>query len=94
MIAHTLKTDSPVFDAMLRGDKDFDVRPDDRGFKIGDMVVLLDHYPDANVFSGRAMTRLIKYILKGGQYGIEPGYVVLGLAPAACEIDAPKGLRG
>lgn len=81
---HKLKCPTPYYTAIVRGEKRFDVRRDDRGFQKGDHV-LLEQYeagvgyicdPEDNVpFS---VERKIQYILTGGQYGIEPGYVVLG----------------
>lgn len=84
MTQHKLKCWTPYYNAIVSGDKKFDVRRDDRGFQKGDFV-LLEQYevgvgyvcdPDDNVpFS---VERKIQYILTGGQFGIEPGYVVLG----------------
>ena len=82
---HTLKCWSPYWDAISNGEKNFDVRRDDRGFQKGDTVILQKFDPskpgyvrtywDNTPFEVR---RKIKYILTGGQFGIEPGYVVLG----------------
>ena len=33
--------------------------------------------------TGREAQYVITYVLTGGQFGIEPGYVVLGLGPVA-----------
>ena len=87
MVEHKLKCWPQYFDAIKRGDKPFEVRRDDRGFQKGDVLVLQKYDPVA----GRYMRPLpgrpeewelrlkITYILTGGQFGIEPGYVVLGL---------------
>jgi hypothetical protein len=83
-IVHKLKCWTPYYQAALAGDKKFEVRRDDRGFQKGD-VVKLEQYepgvgyvcdPDDNI--PYSFEREIKYILTGGQFGIEPGYVVLG----------------
>lgn len=84
-VTHELKCDPPAFDAVDRGDKNFEVRRDDRGFQKGDTVVLKKFDRSKNRFvnddwgNTATVKRKIKYILTGGQYGIEPGYVVLAL---------------
>lgn len=81
-VTHELKTWPAYFDAVQRGEKTFEVRRDDRGFQKGDVVRLRCWIPGA-VTSGRyrgdEITLQISYVLTGGQFGIEPGYVVLGL---------------
>ncbi len=92
MTTHTLKTEAPYFDAVERGEKTFEVRRDDRGFQRGDKVILermhdesswnLDSSADPQIFT-------VGWILTGGQFGIEPGYVVFSLEPA--KQDQQKG---
>lgn len=87
MVEHKLKCWPQYFDAIERGEKPFEVRRDDRGFQKGDRLLLqrtregsnhlVDYDLDGNV--RRELRRRITYILTGGQFGIEPGYVVLGL---------------
>lgn len=85
---HTLKCWTPYFDAIARGDKNFEVRRDDRGFQKGDILILEKYDQDKHryVYSGTdimakpyAIRCVIKYILTGGQLGVEPGYVVMGI---------------
>lgn len=88
MQEHVLKTWPNYFDAVKRGEKPFEVRKDDRGFQKGDVLVLQRTDPDRihmvdTDFRGEVkhvLRRRISYVLTGGQFGIEPGYVVLGLA--------------
>lgn len=88
MQEHTLKMWPTCFDAVKRGDKPFTVRRDHRGFQRGDVVVFHQTCEDAlhrveYDFNGEVkhtLRRKITYVLTGGQLGIEPGYVVLGLA--------------
>ena len=81
---HKLKCWTPYYRAILAGEKKFDVRRDDRGFQKGDYVQLEQYEPgqgyvcdpDDNI--PYSFEKKIEYILTGGQFGIEPGYVVLG----------------
>lgn len=88
---HELKTLAPYWDALRTGEKTFEVRRDDRGFQRGDTVALhrmsddrpsqYDSGPSHDPRYGykRTLRFTITYILTGGQLGIEPGYVVMGL---------------
>ena len=86
-VTHELKTLAPYWDAVNRGEKTFEVRRDDRGYRKGDVLKLHrlrsdmpTHYDMDDEFQKRTITKRITYILTGGQLGIEPGYVVLGLS--------------
>jgi hypothetical protein len=78
---HRLKTWVPYFAAVTDGVKPFEVRRDDRGFQRGDRVRLVEvsQPRDGMIPTGREAEYEITYVLTGGQFGIEPGYVVLGL---------------
>lgn len=76
---HELKTWPSYFNAIINGMKTFEVRKADRPFKLGDTLLLREFNPNTNEYTGACVTREISYILPGGQFGIESGYVVLGL---------------
>lgn len=97
---HILKCRPQYWRAVESGDKNFEVRRDDRGFQRGDILVLRRTRPESpysfelaagaqpDPVSGKwieaqfhDLRRRITYVLTGGQFGIEPGYVVIGLAP-------------
>lgn len=77
-MTHNLKTLPEYWHAVKRGEKTFEVRKDDRGFQVGDTLRLFcgvsQQYMEREYSDYR-----ITYMLPGGQFGIEPGYVVLGL---------------
>ncbi len=75
-MTHTLKTDQPYFDAVRAGLKSFEVRFNDRDFQVGDTVILSKPNGDTT------MTFKISYIMYGGQFGIDPRYVVFSLERA------------
>lgn len=86
---HTLKTVGTVWDAIKSGEKRFEVRKNDRFFQRGDIVRLRKladdghHYATGNDgrFSTLDQDFRIGWILQGGQFGIEPGYIVFQLEP-------------
>lgn len=76
---HELKCWPDYFGAIRRKEKKFEVRRDDRGFQKGDDLRIREYDPrGGRGYTGNDEYRTIKYILTGGQLGIEPGYVVLG----------------
>ncbi|MCF3107296.1 DUF3850 domain-containing protein [Niabella sp. CC-SYL272] len=84
-MVHELKTHPKYFSALLAGSKTFEVRKNDRDYKIGDELLLKEYDPDDDEivpepYTGRILHRRIDYILHGGQYGIEPGYCVMSIS--------------
>jgi len=89
---HRLKTHPAAFYAVRDGLKPFEVRRNDRLFQSGDLVELIYWDPNGeqnwedvdktrnNLIPDR-ITKRVGWILGGGQYGIEPGYVAFALEP-------------
>ena len=76
---HKLKVWPEFYEQVINGNKPFEVRKDDRGFKVGDWVTLNEYDAKRARYTGRGITLTISYILSGGHFGIEKGYCVLGL---------------
>lgn len=79
---HRLKTWPQFFDAVACGVKGFEIRKDDRGFEVGDVLLLqeFDPYQGEGSYSGREVSRLVLYKLDATSFsGIEKGYCILGL---------------
>ena len=71
-----LKIKSEYFEAVKSGKKTFEVRFDDRGFKVGDKVVLRELAAHDNYkYTGRCIEVEITYILDDAEY-CKPGFVV------------------
>jgi Domain of unknown function (DUF3850) len=88
-----LKTWPREFQAVFDGRKAFDVRPNDRGFEVGDQVVLREWVPEdlaindpvsgerlPQGYTGRVCTATITFILAGPKWGIDAEHCVLSLA--------------
>lgn len=82
MAVHELKTWPEYFQQIRHGHKTFEVRRDDRGFEVGDTLLLREYNPDLGRYTNRSAVRTVTSILRGGQFGIEPGFVVMSLAYA------------
>lgn len=87
MTEHELKCWPVYFSAVLRGDKTFEVRKDDRGFKVGDMLWLREWHPEKG-YTGAELRKRVTYALSGTSLGIAMGYVVMGLDQAESDLTA------
>lgn len=79
-MTHELKC-WPVFFRMMRlGIKRFDIRKDDRGFRVGDHVVQREWDPETKKYSGARMEFRVVCMLRHEDFqGVAPGFVVMGL---------------
>lgn len=82
-MVHDLKCWPPHFAAVRDGFKPFEVRKNDRDFRVGDTLRLWEFDPERNLHTGMYFHRLVTYALSGGQFGVEADHVVLGLAGEA-----------
>lgn len=76
---HQLKCWPDYFDPILSGEKNFDVREDDRDYQVGDVLVIREWDHLLEEYTGRIAIRKVTYKLHGGQFGIKDGYCVLGI---------------
>lgn len=80
MTIHELKISLDLFDELRRGNKTAEIRKDDRGFAVGDGLIIYPYDPVQNKRIGDAECwRTVTHIVRGGQYGIESGYVLLSM---------------
>ncbi|MDU2108471.1 ASCH/PUA domain-containing protein [Clostridium sp.] len=74
---HALKILPEYFEDVVIGKKTFELRKNDRGFALGDILTLKEFSGDK--YTGKEVNKLVTYILTGGKYGLEDGYVILGI---------------
>ncbi len=86
MELHELKTILPYFQHIKDGKKTFEVRYNDRGFKIGDQLKLYEYDPILRIYTGRYNLVNINYILESFS-GLERGYIVMAIELVESEID-------
>lgn len=84
---HKLKTDPESFAAVLSGLKTHEIRFNDRGFKVGDELLLRETIATGAAmlanslpleYTGRSILRVISHVQTG--YGLESGWAILSLA--------------
>jgi hypothetical protein len=77
---HELKTWPEYFQEVENGNKTFELRKNDRDYKVGNILILREWCPKNAEYSGRIIKRGIKYVLKDAEaFGLRDGYVILGL---------------
>lgn len=79
-IEHELKTESKYFKAVCDGKKCFEVRKDDRDFKVGDYLKLIEYKDGRNQYAECSVK--ITYILgreDDEKIYVPDGYVILGI---------------
>lgn len=74
---HNLKTTRQFFNDIKSGNKKFEVRFNDRDFKVGDTLNLYEINKKLNA-TGRTLFKKIIYILDDANFCKE-GYVILGI---------------
>ena len=82
MKRHHLKTWPGPFSEMAFDRKTFEFRKNDRGFKVGDVLILKAWDPERGQYTGEHLTRVVTYLLKGGQFGMPDGYCCMSLRHA------------
>jgi hypothetical protein len=76
---HELKTWPEPFEAVWDERKRFEFRRDDRGFGVGDVLLLREFDPATQSYTGRSISALVLYISRGPDFGIPDGHVVMSL---------------
>ncbi len=84
MKIHELKTWPPLFRLIVTGAKPFEVRKNDRDFRVGDALVLREWQPDkegrGGWYTGAETIARVTYVMKGPILGIIDGWVVMGIS--------------
>lgn len=87
---HHLKTHPQPFHAVRLGDKTYEIRVNDRDYRVGDTLVLEEWSPEVLVidgisvsrgYTGLNLARRVTYMTPGGEWGLPPNICVLALGP-------------
>jgi hypothetical protein len=79
MKTHELKSWPEFFEPIFKEEKSFEVRKNDRDFKIGDRIMLKEYDPEIGSYTGRYCFRTITYILSENPFIDLKDYVILSL---------------
>ena len=75
-MTHDLKSWPEFFNRLWSGEKTFEIRKNDRGFRVGH-TLLLREWTQRYGYTGREITSTVTYILGG--LGLKDGWVVMAL---------------
>lgn len=95
MNTHILKTDPDVFEATWLKTKAFEIRLNDRDFKVGDALVLRETKHSGEQmrqgrpleYTGRTVGLRVLYVLEGPCYGLAKGWCVMSCEAVGFVID-------
>lgn len=78
---HYLKTWPLYFAAVWRGQKQFEVRKNDRNFQKGDVLILEEWDPDTKEYCGRSVRAIVTYVLENSEdfNFMAPGFCVMSI---------------
>lgn len=80
MKVHNIKSWPQFFEPVLYGTKKFEIRKDDRGYQIGDILHLKEYIPDEDRYTGREIATSITYLMPAfPDLGLIDGYCILSL---------------
>lgn len=85
MALHELKTDTKVFQAVYDGFKSYEIRHNDRNFKVNDHLLLRETKYSGEemkngkplIYTGRDEYVRVTYILEGPIYGLADNWVIM-----------------
>lgn len=86
MTEHDLKCWPEFFHDLAVGTKAFELRKNDRDYRVGDLLRLREWDPETKVYTGRETTRRVTYMLEhrsgagcAADFGLKDGYAILSL---------------
>lgn len=81
MKTHELKTVNPFFQDVWDGRKTFEMRVDDRLFRLGDRLLLKEYDKDKGYYSGRIVHAEVNHILTAADFpeGLREGYICMSI---------------
>lgn len=75
---HNLKTWPQFFKEVQNGNKQFEVRKNDRHFEVGDTLILEEYDPNKGMYTGAWLPVVITYKLDDKQF-VKENFIILGI---------------
>ena len=78
---HMLKTIPPFFEQITSGKKKFEIRKNDRDFKVGDYLQLREYDSVTKEYTERETNRIVTHIMRkeGVPFGLREGYCIMSI---------------
>ncbi len=89
---HELKILPNYFEEVIYGAKTFEVRKNDRDFKVGDLLALNEYDAEKKEYTGNSCLVYVDYILKDDNY-CKSGYVIMSIKTCSvCKHNSPYNI--
>ena len=92
---HQLKVESEFFNATIERKKEYEIRLNDRDYKVGDFLALNEiEHTDAEHFeyTGRSTLVVVTHVLDDKRF-LPAGFVALGIKPCGVMVASPSNSR-
>lgn len=76
---HELKVWTEYIRPIITGTKTFEIRKNDRDFKVGDILILKGYDADNNKYTNDEIEVVVTFILSETFFGLKDGYVVMSI---------------
>ena len=80
---HALKVDKKYFWTIACGQKTFEIRKNDRNYKVGDLLALNEYDVETEQYTWKSCLVYVDYILTDAPY-VPDGYVAMSIKPCLC----------
>ncbi|MGH2505839.1 MAG: DUF3850 domain-containing protein [Ktedonobacteraceae bacterium] len=77
--AHIIKTDPKYFERVAQNHKRFELRKNDRGYRLGDILILREYDERTEQYTGRVLTVRVKFLTDYPR-ALKRGYVAMSLS--------------
>jgi hypothetical protein len=79
-MTHAVKTWLNYYALQEKGEKLFEIRKDDRPYKVGDYFLSQEYDSAKNEYTGRERKYIISYVLRDAEmFGLKTGYCIIQL---------------
>ncbi len=89
---HCLKTWPDLFKDIVSGIKTFDIRRNDRGFKVGDVLVMQEYSPETMEYTKEMASFKVTYIIQG-VWGLPEDVCVMSINPIVDTVNILSKVR-
>jgi hypothetical protein len=80
MKEHRLKTWPVFFAEVATGAKTFEIRKNDRDFRVGDVLILAEYDPDTGIYSGYELRVIVNYsVMLDSIPGMPKGFIGMSI---------------
>ncbi len=84
-MTHELKVWKTFFDDIWTEKKKFEIRKNDRNFRVGDTLHLKEYDHQVGEYTGMSVMMIVTHVFGysngAGEFGLKPGYVIMSMEP-------------